>query len=488
MAVREERHPRRRLRRRVRRFWSWVPEIVVVLLVVSAAANLQYDLGHRWLGLEPAADPQSQPAQVLPPEGLDLAGHGAAGAVATSSPGGSLDSLPVRTALAPYVSAAKLGGHVDVYVSELASGRVAYRHGSGAVTPASTMKLLTTTAALRTLGPETRFRTSVRATGDRVVLVGGGDPFLMSDRRAAKGLYPARADLDTLAARSAAALAAQGLSTVRLSYDASMFTGPQFNPAWPATYLSGDVVPRITALWVDEAKGPDGRYVADPPHAAADVFAAALVRHGIVVRGPIAAGRSASAATELASVQSAPLGQIVERTLAVSDNNAAEVIARHVGIAVRQDGSFTGGAGAVVQVLNGLGVDTHGAQVYDGSGLSRRDRLTPETLLGVLQTVSSTEHPDLRDVVTGLPVAGFTGSLQWRFDDAPAVARGRVRAKTGTLTGVQGLAGIVTDVQGNRMAFVAIADRVAVPNTLAARHTLDLIAAALAACSCGAVG
>jgi D-alanyl-D-alanine carboxypeptidase/D-alanyl-D-alanine-endopeptidase (penicillin-binding protein 4) len=373
-----------------------------------------------------------------------------------------------------------------VYVSELATGRVVYRHGAGAVMPASTMKLLTTTAALETLGPTTRFRTSVRATGDRIVLVGGGDPFLMSDRRAAKGLYPVRADLDTLATRTATALAQQGLAVVHLSYDASLFTGPQVNPAWPASYLPDDVVPRISALWVDEAKGPDRRYVADPARAAATVFAAALARHGIGVSGPVVPGRSASGATELAAVQSAQLGQIVERTLAVSDNKAAEVIGRQVGLAVGQNASFAGGARAVVQVLQGLGVDTSGAQVYDGSGLSRRDRLTPQTLLDVLQTVAAAGHPDLRDVITGLPVAGFTGSLQWRFDDAPAAARGRVRAKTGTLTGVHGLAGIITDAQGDRMAFVAIADRVAVPNTLSARHTLDLIAGALAACPCGA--
>jgi D-alanyl-D-alanine carboxypeptidase/D-alanyl-D-alanine-endopeptidase (penicillin-binding protein 4) len=184
-------------------------------------------------------------------------------------------------------------------------------------------------------------------------------------------------------------------------------------------------------------------------------------------------------------VQSAPLGPIVERTLAVSDNNAAEVIGHHVGLAVHQDGSFAGGAAAVMEVLQRLGIDTTGDTVYDGSGLSRRDRLMPDTLLGVLRVVASAEHPQLRQVLTGLPVAGFTGSLQWRFDDAPAAARGPVRAKTGTLTGVSGLAGVITDLDGNRMVFVAIADRVAVPQTLAARHDLDLIAGGLAACRCG---
>jgi D-alanyl-D-alanine carboxypeptidase/D-alanyl-D-alanine-endopeptidase (penicillin-binding protein 4) len=137
-----------------------------------------------------------------------------------------------------------------------------------------------------------------------------------------------------------------------------------------------------------------------------------------------------------------------------------------------------------MQVLQRLGVPVTGSTVYDGSGLSRHNRLTAETLLGVLRIASSPDHPELRAVITGLPVAGFTGSLQWRFDDAPAAARGRVRAKTGTLTGVSGLAGVITDVDGNRMAFVAIADKVARPQTVAARHDLDLIAGALGACHC----
>lgn len=469
---------------RGRRILGWLPDIVVVLLVAAAGANLQFDLGERWFGLEHAAT--REPAAVLPPEGLDLPASAVAPPVAASSPGAPIDAAAVRAALAPYVGAGDLGRHVDVAVSDLASGQVVYRSGAGTVTPASTTKLLTATAALEKLGPTTRFRTTVRQSGDRIVLVGGGDPFLASSRARTKGLYPARATLDDLATRTAAALVAQGVTTVRLGYDSSLFTGPAVSPDWPSSYLPDNVVPPITALWADEGQDANGRYVADPPRAAADEFAAALARHGVTVQGAVTPAVSAATDTEVAAVESAPLGEIVERTLAVSDNNAAEVLAHQVGLAVRQDASFAGGAAAVIEVLRGLGVDTSGSSVYDGSGLSRRDRLTPQVLLGVLGAASSPDHPELRSVVTGLPVAGFVGSLQQRFDDAPAAARGRVRAKTGTLTGVSGLAGIATDLDGNRMAFVVIADRIAVPKTLAARHALDLIAGALGACRCGA--
>ena len=479
MGVREQRHARGRLPALL----SWVPDVVVVLLVAAAAANLAFDLDERWFGLD-HADPRQEPAAVLPPEGLDVAAGATAPPVATSSGGGPLSAVAVRRAVAPYVGEAALGRHLDVAVGALDSDQVVYRRGNGAVIPASTTKLLTATTALEELGPMARFRTTVRQSGRRIVLVGGGDPFLVTDRAAAKGLYPVRATLDDLAARTAAALTAQGATTVRLGYDDSLFAAPRFNPAWPSTY-GHDVVPPITALWTDEGRGDDGRYVSDPPQAAATAFATLLAAHGVTVRGAVQSTTTTATDTEVAAVESAPLGEIVEHTLAVSDNNAAEVIAHHVGLAVGQDGSFAGGAVAVMQVLDRLGVDTTGSSVYDGSGLSRRNRLTAETLLDVLRTAASAEHPELRQVITGLPVAGFTGSLQWRFDDAPAAARGRVRAKTGTLTGVSGLAGIASDVDGNLMAFVAIADKVAVPDTLAARRDLDRIAAALGSCHCG---
>jgi D-alanyl-D-alanine carboxypeptidase/D-alanyl-D-alanine-endopeptidase (penicillin-binding protein 4) len=88
-----------------------------------------------------------------------------------------------------------------------------------------------------------------------------------------------------------------------------------------------------------------------------------------------------------------------------------------------------------------------------------------------------------------MPVAGFTGSLAYRFADGVAGegdARGVVRAKTGTLTGVHALAGVVTDRDGNTMAFVIAADRVRLLDNLDARVAVDDLAADLAACRCSA--
>ena len=161
------------------------------------------------------------------------------------------------------------------------------------------------------------------------------------------------------------------------------------------------------------------------------------------------------------------------------------MLARHVGLAERQQGSFAAGTASVLAVLQRLGVPVSGDTMYDGSGLSRRDRLTTDTLAGVLRVAGSAEHPNLRPVITGLPVAGFTGSLQYRFDQGPVAARGRVRAKTGTLTGVHGLAGVADDTSGARMVFVIVADRVSALKDLDAQDLVDRLAGALGACRCG---
>lgn len=482
MATREQRHAVGARRHRV--WLSWLPEALVALVLLATVLHVELDLGHRVLGWEKVS-PDSNPAEVLAPAGLDLKVGPLAPQVAATRGAGAVDPDAVRRALAPFVTDRDLGKHLSIAVSEVATGKIIYRRGAASVTPASTMKLLTGAAALAELGPMTRFATRVVAVGNRVVLIGGGDPYLATSPKRARGQYPRRADLSTLAKRTAAALKASGSRRVTLGYDAGLFTGPEINPRWPASYVPDGVVPPITALWADQGRAEGFGYAADPAAAAAKSFSLALARAGIAVVGPVAEKTAPASAAELARVESAPVGEIVQHVLEVSDNNAAEVLAHHVGGSARGDASFVGGSAGTLQVLRELGVPVVGSRVYDGSGLSRQDLLTPGILLGTLQAAASAEHPELRQAVSGLPVAGFTGSLKGRFDKGPAQARGRVRAKTGTLTGVRGLAGLATDVNGNLMAFVMIADRIALPDNLDAQQDLDRMAAALGACRCG---
>ncbi len=196
-------------------------------------------------------------------------------------------------------------------------------------------------------------------------------------------------------------------------------------------------------------------------------------------------GVAGSGGARVAQVRSAPLGSIVERILEVSDNEASEVLLRHVGLAEDGEGSSAAGQRAVERLLARAGVDLGGGVLHDGSGLSRANRIAPATLVDVLRLAASPEHPELRQVITGLPVAGFTGSLTDRFDGPVPEGRGRVRAKTGTLTNVFSLAGVAVGPDGAPMVFALMSDRIRKPDTLDALETLDNAAAALGACRCG---
>lgn len=443
----------------------WLPVALVLGLLVAAGVVL--------VVAPPAEQAPESPAAVPPPPGLDLAVPAAPAAVADPA-SGVADPAKVRRAIATLLDDADLGPHVLATVAAL-DGTLLYAGGTGTAIPASNLKLLTTTAALEVLGPDHTFATTVVADGPRrVVLVGGGDPLLDGS------------DLTRLARATARSLG-DG-ARVRVGYDTSLFSGPEVSPRWRAVYVPEEVVP-IQSLWVDEGRDGSGYgWVDDPALAAATAFQAELVAAGVQVDGVPSEARAPGDATALAEVESDPLALIVEHTIETSDNSAAEVLARQVGLAVSGTGSFDAGTRGVLATLEQLGVPVQGAEMYDGSGLSRANRLDPDTLTGVLEVAASDDHPDLRASITGLPVAGFTGTLTERFVDADDAGRGRARAKTGTLTGVSGLAGTVIDRTGTPMVFAFLADRIAPVDVLDARAALDDLASALAACRCGAAG
>ncbi|WP_164519558.1 D-alanyl-D-alanine carboxypeptidase/D-alanyl-D-alanine-endopeptidase [Nocardioides ferulae] len=468
--------------------------VVLVLAMVAATVvvwpDWWRDRWDGWFGEQPPAGP----AAIPPPPGLELprlARPAPVAAPVDPDTAGALSRARVRRALAPYLDDPDLGRHVVAAVAPLGEGAPVLTRGD-TVVPASTTKLVTATAALLALGPDHVFETRVvRAGRNGVVLVGGGDPFLAAapTPRGEPAAYPPRADVATLARETARALRGDGVRRVRVGYDDTLFTGPTASPEWEPGYVPDGVVSPITALWLDEGRDPSGYgRVADPSAAAAERFAAALADAGIRVTGAPGPASARAGGAELAVVESAPLWQIVEQVILVSDNEASEVLAHHVGLAEAGEGSFAAGRTAIEQVLTRAGVDFAGSLLHDGSGLSRGNRIHWRLLVDVLRLAASDEHPELRSVLTGLPVAAFTGSLSERFADGPAAGRGRVRAKTGTLSGVSSLAGIATDLDGVPMVFVLAADKVRLEDTLDARDALDAAAAALGACSCAAPG
>ncbi|HEY2309313.1 MAG TPA: D-alanyl-D-alanine carboxypeptidase/D-alanyl-D-alanine-endopeptidase [Streptosporangiaceae bacterium] len=423
--------------------------------------------------------------------------------LAPASARGQVPSRGQLTAeLAPLLATHALGRHVGAVVTDLNTGTVLFSQNAGSeFAPASNAKLLTAAAALSTLGPSARFTTRVVA-GARpglLTLVGGGDPTLAAGPPP-RSDYPQPATLASLAAATAHWLAGRGTRTVRLTYDTSLFTGPATAPGWTPSYITTGNVTPITSLEVDQGRlTPAGapqdaddpgnfRPRSDTPAAeAAGAFARLLRRDGIHVAGQPAAGRQPRHVTQVAAVRSPPLASIVGWMLRESNNVIAENLARQVALHTRKPGSFTAAAAAVTAILGRLGVH-HGIHLVDGSGLSPLDQVSPGALAAVIRLAAVSGPGTLRAAVTGMPVAGFSGTLapgQSVFGSFGPRALGMVRAKTGNLAKVASLAGIATDASGQVLAFAFMTDQIPKGSQLpGAAAAIDAMATALAGCGC----
>ncbi len=389
---------------------------------------------------------------------------------ALGEPSGRTDPVAAEAldaALTPLLKAPGLGTVSAASVVDAATGEQVYAHGATTpMTPASTVKIATAVAALSALGPDHRIPTTVRVSEDSgtVTLVGGGDPTLD------------KAALRSLAADTARALRDGGAGKVRLTYDTSRYSGPALHPIGP----NENIAP-VSALMVEEGRldgsdhGPAPR-TADPAREAARTFAGLLRDAGAPTRAEPAPGRAGSGARTVATHLSKPLSALVERALTNSDNDIAEALVRQTALKAGEPASFAGGRRAVTSRLKELGVPVAGAELADGSGLNRQDKVTAGLLTSLLTLAADPDRPELRPVLTGLPVAGFSGTLGDRYP-ATSRATGLVRAKTGTLTGVNALAGTAVDPRGRLLAFAFLTSGTTSPGE--AESSLDALATAL---------
>ncbi|MCW2647934.1 MAG: D-alanyl-D-alanine carboxypeptidase [Pseudonocardiales bacterium] len=434
------------------------------------------------------ADHAATVARTAPPTPSALASATAAPAIASAAPDGQAPrAAAVAAALAQAVAGPALGGRLLAQVVDATSGVALYNHlGPTPAAPASTGKLLTAAALLAVRAPTDRLTTNVVAgAAGTVVLVGGGDPTLTGAPTGQPGAYAGAARISDLATQVRRALAASHQTVQRIVVDNSLFAGPTVSPDWAAEDVPSDYAGAITAVMADggRAAPTDGIRSAEPDLAAGAELAAALKVPG----AQVTRGKAPAAAKVLGTVKSATLSDLVGQMLQASDNVIAEVLARQVAVATAKPASFTGAAAAIRAALVKLGVDP-GAGMRDGSGLAADDRVSAAALAGVLRLVVGAKNPALHAIVTGLPVAAWSGTLANRYLPGSTGARGAgvVRAKTGTLTAVSSLAGIVHDADGRLITFAFIADRVppGVEATRAAEAALDRVAAILAGCGC----
>ncbi|WP_052720718.1 MULTISPECIES: D-alanyl-D-alanine carboxypeptidase/D-alanyl-D-alanine-endopeptidase [Actinoplanes] len=476
---------------------------VVVLLAAVAAVGFVVRPGPvaGWLGAEattspsPSLTPDPTPTPVL---------------AAATADGAAPDGAAIKAALDPLVSAGALGSEVNVSVMDVATESVIYaKNAETMITPASTTKLLTALTALSARGPAYRLETRVVAGANpgEVVIIGGGDASLSVG---AKSLFPGAARLDELAEQVKEALG--GTAPTKVLVDISLFTGTETATGWGSGDIGDGQVARIQSLMTNAGRvspvhneyGGDPRY-SDPALSAGREFAKLLgvptsqVSEGVA---PQAAGDPAASAaaptvsagpesastvtpgTELGKVESPPLVQVIEWMLQMSDNVLAEAIGRQVALAAGKPASFEGTADAMNDKLVELGLPANEVYLYDASGLSAKNTISPNALVQALGLAAGGQNAALTNLFNGLPVAGWSGTLRSRFvTPAPnQSAQGVVRAKTGTLSGVNTLAGVLVTKDGRVLAFAIMAK--GGPDAQTAKSALDRVAARLVACGC----
>jgi len=431
------------------------------------------------------------------------------------------------------------GASVSALVVDRASGAELFARGADALlVPASTQKLLTAVAALDAFGPAHRFVTEVRssrplgadgAVGD--LFVRGGDPALTSEQwwrlaadLRALGLREVRGDLvldDALfdearwhaswtpvtarAYHAPVSALAANFGAFRVRVGPGLAPGAALEVAVdpPVPYLrvvnegrtgkrgsaatlaverkplAGEEVVRVSGS-VPAGAAPDDvwRSVADPLAYAGAVLRMQLAANGVRVSGTARRGAAAPGATLLLEFEGHPLQQIASLFLKYSNNFIAEALVKWLAVgpapvAGAPPGSWAAGTRALEARLAKLGVPLDGARLVDGSGLSRANRVSARVLVETLRRgeASFVAGPEL---LAALPLAAEDGTLAKRA----ASARGRVRAKTGSLDGVTSLAGFARTERGRDLVFAVLVNGYR-NGDRAAADAMDAVAAAL---------
>lgn len=388
----------------------------------------------------------------------------------------------VGAVLDPLIAQGGLGA-LSGQVVDSVTGRVLWqRDAATPLVPGSTVKVLTASAALLALDHHATLRTTVLAGTEpgTVVLVGGGDPTLSA---AAKTVYPGAARLDDLVTQVRAAAAEP---VRRVLVDFQRYSGDVLAPGWTSGDVAEGFVAPISAVMLDGGRADP--HLAVSPRAGTPAMAAAaeLARRLGADADAVAPGSALPGAAVLGEVASPPVRDLVALVLSTSDNVLAEALAREVARAKGAEPSFSGASSAVLQVLGEHGFDVANVTLVDGSGLSIHDRVPAKLLtelLGAAAAPSGSPHyaAALRPLLVGLPVAGGSGTLADRYESSATGGRGWVRAKTGTLTAANSLAGTVLDAEGRVLVFALVSNG---PAPASVRPRLDVLAAALRTCGC----
>lgn len=449
--------------------------VAAALVAVALVGGGAVALGSALAG-PPAAAPAPLPTETATPTPTPTPTPEAAPAATEPPP-------RVRTCSVAALAADPRLANLQAQVMNAGTGEVLFdRGGLTASRTASVMKVLTAAAALAVFAPDHRFATTVvkGAEPGSAVLVGGGDLTLSRTPSGSETVYPGAAHLDDLARQVRAAWNADPSNPplTKLVLDSSLFGGETWHASWDPAERELGYMPHITALMVDgDRQDPYANTSArgaDPVARAGQAFAAEL---GV---GAVERGTAPSGAAELGRVWSPTVAQLVDKSLVVSDNTAAEMLARLVAIEQGTGDSFAAIDPAVREALATYGVARGGIRVVDGSGLSPDNAVPPAYLTRLFAKVDAREG-HLGVILDGLPVSGQKGSLSYadRFAGDNSVADGAVLAKTGWITTGYTLAGVIRAQDGTTLTFAiyALGDV-----TDAAKQAIDTLATGFYRC------
>ena len=424
--------------------------------------------------------------------------------------GQSLDQLLADPALH--------GASVSLMVRDASSGATLYQHNPRTrLVPASNLKLLTTAAAMDVLGPQYRFSTQLLSNGIRqgdrltgnLYLRGLGDPTIqfadyqaLAAQLASQGVRQVQGDLvfddtwfdaerlgvdwshDDETTYYGAQISALTVSPNN-DFDAGSVLVTAKAPARAGQPVNVDIFPPTNYLQLSNraVSGPGNTYginrrhgtnllqlsgavapgrqseqlvsVWEPTQLVANLFEQALAQQGITVLGRRVMGAASPAAvTVLAEHKSAPLQELITPLLKLSNNNMSEALLKAMGRKTANSGTAAAGVAAVDGFLKRQGVDTATLKQVDGSGLSRQNLVSSQTLTDLL--LAASKQPWFNAWYNALPIAGNTdrmtgGSLRYRLRGT--AAENNLHAKTGSMGGVSSLSGYITDTKGRKLVF-----------------------------------
>jgi len=361
-----------------------------------------------------------------------------------------------------------------------------------ALLPASNEKLLTTTAALMSLGPQYRFTTRlVVATSTSlarishgtlaapVTLIGSGDPVFATSAYSHSYLGANGDTLNALASRARHPLGVAGPTLTRivgsLRVNGTVFDSRSVSPGWTAADI-GSIQPLSGAASNEDFAGDSqGSVVSSPVLATAQRLRAALHGARISTVGAVGAGPLPSHPTTIAAVTSPTISSIARIMNVPSDDFIAEQLLKALGASAHAPGTSAAGAAVVRRDLAALlGVIRPGSRVSDGSGLSRGDRESSLSLAWLIldaQRNLAWGGP----LLASLPTAG-QGTLRTRLHGLA----GRVHAKTGTLNDVSSLTGTIRASDGKTYTFSILCNGLKSAQIQAAHNFQDAIVQRLA--------